>query len=481
MKNTDNSGADVGSNNHALESQLWVDTFAFLNQQIPATAKTLWVGYSGGLDSTVLLYLLHQYRLKCQSETLSLQAIHLNHGLQPEASGWEAHCRKFCKKLNIPLTVEQMAPIQVNGHGLEQAARDARFTVFEKNMAENDVLCLGHHLQDQAETFLFRAIRGSGVQGLAAMKMVQQRNNFFLFKPLLEVSRRVLEKIASHHHLIWIDDPSNSRDQFDRNFLRNSIINKLRIRWDDIDLRFSRTADLCREQANLLDDLAQQDAHQVQLSANNISLVELKQLSAVRIKNFLGWWFRNENLQTPSRSRLSDLQRCLSQLRTDAHFVQNITPFQLCQSGQQLWLIPKALSKEIKKINYQQKIIWNNASIEFILTFANFRFNICIQSKHLNKIAKKDYKIVLNIEQKTLLLRHHLKHKTIKNIYQENSIPLWLRNKWPCLLVEGSLCSICGIANLNNLSLARLLPDLTTKFTVTWGLSGHFERADKAF
>ena len=133
---------------------------------LPAPHPLL-VGFSGGLDSTVLLHLLAS---DAAARRQGLRAIHVHHGLHPEADRWAAHCQRMCDALAVPMT---LARVQVDNHsglGLEAAARAARHTAFADAMAADDMLVLAHHQDDQAETFLLRALRGSGVDGLAAMR-----------------------------------------------------------------------------------------------------------------------------------------------------------------------------------------------------------------------------------------------------------------------------------------------------------------------
>ncbi|HFB66746.1 MAG TPA: tRNA lysidine(34) synthetase TilS [Aeromonadales bacterium] len=474
----------VGSfiaNKNKSEKELLEDVSNFLNQNIPSETRTVWVGFSGGLDSTVLLYLIKKIFKQKKIKKKHLQAIHINHKLQSEAVQWEQHCQKVCDDLNISLIVEEVSSIQVNGHGLEQAAREERFNLFEKNIEENDVLCLGHHLQDQAETFLFRAIRGSGLHGLAAMESRQQRGAFVLLKPFLGTARKTLEMIARKNKLEWIEDPSNNINNFDRNFLRNEIFKPIRSRWHDIDSRFAKVADLCREQAGLLNDLASVDARMVKLSGNNLSIDALQQLSAARIRNLLTWWFRSENLQIPSRLRVNEIQQTLSTVKPDGRFEQNIGPYQLRQSGRQLFLIPTELSANIQNQLFEKNIVKKKDYLQLTYSFAVFEIIIELKSKGIENIPDNSINIKFGIDQKSIFFKNNQFHKTIKNIFQENNIPIWLRDKLPCLYHDEVVYAICGIGNLKQERQTEALVDLTTTVVVKWGLSGHFKITDEIF
>ncbi|HDQ9214135.1 TPA: tRNA lysidine(34) synthetase TilS, partial [Pseudomonas aeruginosa] len=185
------------------------------------------VAFSGGLDSTVLLHLLAQL---ARSEALpALSALHVHHGLQAAADGWPAHCQAVCRSLGIPLRVERVQ-VAVGG-SIEQAARDARYRAFQANLGEGQVLLTAQHLDDQAETLLFRLLRGAGLRGLAAMPASRPLGGGRLCRPLLGVSRAELEAYAQTHRLDWVEDPSNQDPRFSRNYLRREIMPRLASHW----------------------------------------------------------------------------------------------------------------------------------------------------------------------------------------------------------------------------------------------------------
>ncbi|KAB8172125.1 tRNA lysidine(34) synthetase TilS, partial [Lysobacter maris] len=172
----------------------------------PSPAPLL-VAYSGGLDSTVLLHLLAS---EPRRRSDGLRAIHVHHGLHPDADDWARHCRRFCDALAIPLTVVRVEVARDAGLGLEAAARHARHAAFEAALGTDEVLVTGHHRDDQAETFLLRALRASGTDGLAAMRAWRRCGRGWLWRPLLETPRAALLEHAGTHALRWIEDPSNA-------------------------------------------------------------------------------------------------------------------------------------------------------------------------------------------------------------------------------------------------------------------------------
>ncbi|NUS39977.1 MAG: tRNA lysidine(34) synthetase TilS [Lysobacter sp.] len=209
----------------------------------------LLVGFSGGLDSTVLL---HALATNDRVRTHGLRALHVHHGLHADADAWATHCEHACAALDVPLTVARV-DVAMEGHGPEAAARVARHAAFAEVLHEDEVLVLAHHRDDQAETFLLRALRGSGVEGLRAMRRWRPFAHGWVWRPLLDVPRATLLDYASQRGLRWIDDPSNADATFDRNFLRHAMLPLLRERWPHADAAFATSAALQAEAAALLE------------------------------------------------------------------------------------------------------------------------------------------------------------------------------------------------------------------------------------
>lgn len=193
------------------------------------------VGFSGGLDSTVLL---HAAALALPPERLV--ALHVNHGLNTRAETWQRHCQLVSARLGLTCIVAAVHVIP--GAGPEAAARRARYAAFAERLEPGDLLLLGHHLDDQAETVLWRLLRGGGSAALAAMPKRRRIGRGELARPLLELSRGVLEAWARARGLQWIDDDSNADVRYERNYLRHEVLPALRRQWPDVAVRLARAA-----------------------------------------------------------------------------------------------------------------------------------------------------------------------------------------------------------------------------------------------
>lgn len=216
--------------------------------QAPPERRVL-AGFSGGLDSTVLLHLL-----ATQRRDRALRAIHVHHGLHPAADAWAGHCARVCAGLGVPLALARVAVRDRDGLGPEGAARRARHAAFAAELRDGEILALAHHRDDQAETFLLRALRGSGVDGLGAIPAWRRHARGWLWRPLLDLPRDALLRYARDHGLDWIEDPGNAGTDPDRNYLRHRVLPLLRQRWPQAGAALARSAGLAADASELLAD-----------------------------------------------------------------------------------------------------------------------------------------------------------------------------------------------------------------------------------
>lgn len=269
----------------------------------PWRQAPLWtLALSGGLDSLVLLHLLA--RLARHQALPPLSALHVHHGLQAFADEWAEHCQAACAALDIPLTVCRVTVD--SGASVERAAREARYAAFAEHLAPGALLLLAQHRDDQAETLLLRLLRGSGVQGLAAMPASRPLGQGWLLRPLLEVGRAELEQWAQAQGLHWVEDPSNRDTRLARNFLRHEILPRLAQHWPAVSTVLARDAAQQQEAASLLDELAVEDLARAQTPAApgwlplpSLALAPLQVLSAARQRNALRYWLRGLTLLPP--------------------------------------------------------------------------------------------------------------------------------------------------------------------------------------
>ena len=271
-----------------------------------AAPRRVYVGFSGGLDSTVLLHLLCAWwRQQPRAQRPSLHAIHVNHQLHPLAAEWRQHCERQCAAWGVEFHAATVA-VDSGGDSLEQAARQARYQAFAQQVTADDVLLLAHHRDDQVETLLQRLARGSGPLGLGAMAMHSRHRGFSVLRPLLTEDRQTLQAYANHHALTWVEDPSNQDATLERNFLRQRLLPLWRRQHPNLNHTLGRSARLCAEAAGLLEQLAAVDLGPWPRDGG-LPLTRLQSLAPDRQRNLLRHWLRRLGVQPPSEDRLHRL------------------------------------------------------------------------------------------------------------------------------------------------------------------------------
>jgi tRNA(Ile)-lysidine synthase len=188
-----------------------------------------------------------------------------------------------------------------------------------------DAILLGHHQQDQAETVLLRLLRGSGVQGLAAMKSDHVRLGLRLLRPWLEINRSVLLRFvhALTNEVGWlpVQDPSNTDKRYARGALRQQVIPALQQRWPTWVEALSRHARQAADATQILNDVAQQDLARLEVNAadHSFSLKCWRELNPARQTLVTRYWLQQQGIQMPSERRLAELIRQLRQLHALGH------------------------------------------------------------------------------------------------------------------------------------------------------------------
>ncbi len=412
-------------------------------RNIVQPGQQLMLAFSGGLDSRVLLQLLAECR---QSLGFELHAMHVHHGLSPNADGWAAFCEKTCADLKVPFSLTHVDVPLDSGTGVEAAARSARYQALSE--AKSDYIVLAHHLDDQAETLLLQLLRGAGVKGLAAMAVLDRERR--LLRPLIDVSREELFQFATERQLAWIEDESNQDRRYDRNYLRHELMPLLESRFKGTKKVLARTAKHMAESAGLLDDLALIDAGCSGLSARDIRqrlpLACLQRLSLPRARNLLRWWLSSNGLDMPNAARLEEMLNQLLSARPDAvisvkissdthlrryhHDVyiesrQNSSPISLLWSGQAELPLPDGSYLVFEK-RLGQGLAFERLGID----------KLRVASREGGERFKPD------AGRPT---------RTLKHLLQEANIPPWERQKLPLIYFHDELACVPGLGIAANL------------------------------
>lgn len=268
------------------------------------------VALSGGRDSMTLLHALARAR---ESRGVALSAIHVHHGLSPNADEWAQFCERQCARMDVPLHVERVRVQVRGGESVEDLARRARIDALLRH--EVNVVALAHHADDQAETLLLQLMRGAGPHGLAAMPLERSdAQGPRLLRPLLHVSGALVAAYARTHSLAWIEDESNFDSRYRRNAVRHRVVPALREIFPGYPATLVRAASHQAEAAALLDELAELDCatvvvHDAQYDRclDHRALVALALKHPARARNLVRWFLRSHGVIAPTAARLHEL------------------------------------------------------------------------------------------------------------------------------------------------------------------------------
>ena len=281
-----------------------------LDAQLPSGASgNVLVAFSGGLDSTVLLFALAPLGSR-------VRAVHINHGLHPDADQWAAHCERVANELGVEYRSRTVSVPSEPEEGIESAARHVRYEALRELLHSGETLLTAHHADDQLETVLLALARGSGVDGLAAMPGCQRFGAGWHLRPLLEFTRAELATWARALKLEWLDDPSNDSSRFDRNYLRHHVVPGLRQRWPSIAHAATRTSTHLGEASHLLEELAALDFAKARFGSC-LRVSALRTLSGPRRRNLLRYWLRSCGARAPSTRKLAGLEHDMLNAQDD--------------------------------------------------------------------------------------------------------------------------------------------------------------------
>ncbi|MDR0217317.1 MAG: tRNA lysidine(34) synthetase TilS [Enterobacteriaceae bacterium] len=422
-----------------------------LANQIGAHKKFL-VGFSGGLDSTVLLHLLVRLRQPlCDKEhPIILRAIHIHHGLNVKADAWADHCRQICAEWQVGFRTERVN-LDSRKKGIEAEARDARYQAFRHELQPDEVLLTAQHLDDQAETFVLALKRGSGPAGLSSMPAVMPFAETTLMRPLLNTSRAELECYARAQGLKWVEDDSNQDDRYDRNFLRLNIMPLLNQRWPHFSQAVSRSASLCGEQEQLLDELLDDSLNSLITPEGAIAISPLESCSEAKRNAILRRWLNRHGVKMPAREQLQRIWSEVALSRQDAEPRFRLGQLDIRRYRQQLWLIPlyQSLAGVVIEWNIGQKLLLPDGLgtlfiSEFIseMVSANSALteSIDVRTPENNERVTIRFGIQGNI---SIVGRPHSRHS--KKLWQELGVAPWLRERTPLLYYNDQLIAALGV------------------------------------
>ncbi len=395
------------------------------------------VGLSGGLDSSVLLHILHNAR-----PAAKLKAVHINHGLRPNAGLWEQSCADICNRYGIEIDVLRVDARAARGESPEAAARHARYAAIEALLEPGDCLLTAHHRDDQAETLLLQLLRGSGPAGLAGMPELAPFGPGWHLRPLLAFDRSTLHDYAYAAGLEWTEDDSNSDSRYDRNFLRQQVIPLLQRRWPSLARTLGRAAQHQAEAAGLLEELAEQDFVQVRNPLHETLFVSgLRTLSLPRLRNVLRHWFRINAVLPPSAAVLQQIGGALQAAEDRSPRIAWGT-YEVRRYADDLYLLDSAAPA------LQDEYVWQLSAPAFYIPELKLELRLPDLIAAGLQLPPEAGTLYIRFrdggERVPLPGRGHT--HSLKKLLQERKVPPWLRPRIPLLYDEGErLLAVLGL------------------------------------
>lgn len=409
---------------------------------------------SGGLDSLVLLDVLDSLKAGLDFE---LSALHVNHGLSPNANEWEKFCREVCSSRAIPF---EAVNIEVPREGNQEAeARALRYRIFSRQNA--DFVVLAQHQDDQVETFVLRLLRGAGAHGLSGMREVRAglrtedsglnsdglgllspQSSVLsprILRPFLKVPRGQIRGYAQKRELRWIEDESNLDTGFDRNFLRREILPALEKRFPAYRQTISRAVDNLADAADLLDDLALTDAKSC-ISEGAIAIAGLKRLMPARARNLVRHFLRERGLLMPDRAWLEQALHQILHSRSDAKVCIAVGEFELRRHRQKIYLV-----RSMPKREDDWNIAWRGENEILIPELGGvLRF---IEAPGMGISRSRLSAVTIRARRGGERFRPDCNRprRSLKNLLREHAVPRWLRGNLPLLFSEETLVWAPGI------------------------------------
>jgi tRNA(Ile)-lysidine synthase len=440
----------------ALENGLDSALKAITKQPAPC----IWIGLSAGVDSTALLHAAAKY---CSLSGRNLTAIHVHHGLSKNADTWAKQANKLCEELSqkfsitIGCIVEKLS-LNHDGESLEQAARSARYAIFSKYCQPNDVLLQGHHLDDQIETFFMRAIRGSGLTGLASIpkqRPLSRDNHCQILRPLLAIEKTKLIEYAKKHQLHWVEDESNLDSKMDRNWWRNELLPQIWQRYPEQKKSLSRTINNVQHeqallQALIIDKLASESDQQLSETKIHPALSDIPSFDLSLIQrleqptslSYLRAWLAQYVDILPSTVQMQIIYAEMIHARADSEpKVSWATSCLYRHQGYLYLLSTKSDQMGEACLVVDELVDWRGESFSVLGGYLE-----CIEKSDGFVLKPSDYGIRCWKAGDTAKPSGRSTRK-LKKWWQDYNVPSWARQQWP-IIVNKKTDEIAAIPGL---------------------------------
>jgi tRNA(Ile)-lysidine synthase len=398
------------------------------------------IGLSGGVDSMLLLDLGAGL---ARDLGIELSALHVHHGLSPNADGWAAFCAAECAARGVPFALARVAVARGGGTSVEAEARAARHRAFAGLAV--DAVALAHHADDQAETLLLQLLRGAGPPGLAAMPAERApATGPVLLRPFLALPRSLLNAAALGRGLAWVDDESNADVRLRRNYLRAEVAPRLAVAFPGYPQTLARAAAHQADAARLADELAAIDAADGSgcdpVDGPTLARACLERAAALgghRARNLLRWFLRRHALAAPSAARLDAMLRQLTGAAPDARV-------RLAHDGAEVGVHRGQLMVHAPAVAWDARHWTGEAAID--LPHGRLAFTVAQgQGIAIDSADGAELDIRRRCGGERLRPGPGRARQLVTHLFQQHGIPAWRRDAWPLVFRDGALVAVPGI------------------------------------
>ena len=380
------------------------------------------------------MLLLHLMSLLCPEK---VRAIYIDHQLQAQSSSWATFVQQQCNFFNVPCIIEK---VQVTAGNLEQQARNARYLAYQKNLLNHEILVLAHHQQDQAETVLLRLFSGAGIHGLAAMKFFEKREEFRIWRPLLNLTREQICQWAAELNVQNILDPTNTDTHYDRAWCREELWPFLKNRFPKMQQALSRTSLLMQDAEEILKQVVEDDL-KICGDSQVLNIDILTKLSAARQRQLLSMWMKGRDQYRPSFDMVERLQSEVILSKSDSQAQLHWNQYYYVRYQNKLYRINKT------EFLVDQSTVLSPLNIQFQLNddFQLLSGNYKIQTENIGlsfELLEKKLDVTIRLGGEKIHLYGRVGAWPLKKAIQEAQIFPWQRHTIQILSIDNVILGV---------------------------------------